>query len=338
MQAPKTRRSEPPSGTRKPQVEHCAGAASAIGARGPVLAGVPAVDGVVAARATTGPAARPRPSSQIATRSVSSSASRTVVLILGRRGVAGLEPVVVGVGRQQVADAEVAGGQPLRPRHPLLGEHRLVAGQQHRLGDRGDLPAGHPGDGDGPLPAAVRRVGGREAVGDDPLGLEVGAEVLADVLGAGRDLDGGCPRQVDGAGQDRVGGGAAERGGGHERRFSPIGGRSGHRPARPGGRNPAGWVRGADAAGEVRGGIPRRRPAYQVRCDAVRTRRTPGHPRQGRRRVRPRQADRAARASTPPATRWSRSRWPTRCSSRCPPARPAAGSRSTCSSPWRRSQ
>ena len=54
-QTPNTRRSEPPSGTRKPQVEHGAGAASAIGARRAVLAGVPAVDGVVAADRARGP-------------------------------------------------------------------------------------------------------------------------------------------------------------------------------------------------------------------------------------------------------------------------------------------
>ena len=38
---------------------------------------------------------------------------------------------------------------------------------------------------------------------------------------------------------------------------------------RTGGPEPAGWVRGADAAGAVRGGVPRRRPAYPVRRDAV---------------------------------------------------------------------
>jgi hypothetical protein len=54
------------------------------------------------------------------------------------------------------------------------------------------------------------------------LGLEVGAEVLAHVLGAGGHLDRSGSGHVDGTGQDGVAGRPAGGGSGHGRRFSPI--------------------------------------------------------------------------------------------------------------------
>ena len=87
--------------------------------------------------------------------------TRALRLVLGRErvgaGVAGLEARVVGGGRQQVAHAEVAGGDPLLPGQPLRRHQRALAGQQHDLVDGGDLRAGGPGDGDGPAPTQVRR-------------------------------------------------------------------------------------------------------------------------------------------------------------------------------------
>ena len=70
-----------------------------------MVAGVPAVNGVVAAdrREDSRPTQTELP-------------QRDLIGVLASDGVAGLEPVVVGAGRQQVADAEVTGLQPLATR------------------------------------------------------------------------------------------------------------------------------------------------------------------------------------------------------------------------------
>ena len=137
--------------------------------------------------------ARPRPSSQ------ADLLDRRVVGEHVARG----QPLVVGRGRQQVADAEVARLEPLLPGQPAGREQRVGAGQQHRLADRDVLAARHPGDGDGPPPAAVAGEAAVEVVGDQPFAL-------------GHDLAGGRRRRsastsvmrgtghLDGGGADLV--------------------------------------------------------------------------------------------------------------------------------------
>ena len=111
------------------------------------------------------PAAPPRP------RTPGSSAAA----LLAR--VAGLQPQVLGLGRQQIAGAQVAGAQPLAPRHPLGREQRVGAGQQHGLVQGDVLGAGGPGDGHRPAPAPVPGLLALEEVGDDAVPVGDGFEV-----------------------------------------------------------------------------------------------------------------------------------------------------------------
>ncbi len=116
------------------------------------------------------------------------------------------EPVVVVLDGQQVAGSEVLGADPLVPRDPLGRDDGTRAGQQRHLAE-GDrcvrvVHGGH--DRDGPGPAAVAGLGGREVVGGRADGgvardvLGVHPEGLADLAGlvVGR-LDRSSPREID---------------------------------------------------------------------------------------------------------------------------------------------
>ena len=135
-----------------------------------------------------------------------------VELGVARGRPAGLEARVVGAERQHVARADVAGAQPLGPRHPLGAEDRVVAGQQLGLAHGRDAAARHARHRDRPLPAAVAAGQGGEPVGDQALALDDDAEVLADVCGVAGQLDRDLTCEVDGRAEDGV-----LRGGGHVR-------------------------------------------------------------------------------------------------------------------------
>src|SRR4051812_44237675 len=103
------------------------------------------------------------------------------------------EPRVVGAGREQVTDAQVARTQPLAPRNPLRREQCVVAGEQHDLVDADGLGARRADERDRPAPAAVGGVERREEVRDDAFLVGLDPEVVADK--AGGLLLGGGPRE-----------------------------------------------------------------------------------------------------------------------------------------------
>jgi|GEM_PF-6058459 len=103
------------------------------------------------------------------------------------------QPGIVRGARQQVAGAQVAGLQPLAPRHPVRRAQRVLARQQHHLGHRG-FGLRRPHHGDRPVPADVAGQRGGEGVGDGKLALRLHAEVLTD-LGTGH-LHGSGPGQL----------------------------------------------------------------------------------------------------------------------------------------------
>ena len=74
--------------------------------------------------------------------------------VVARERDRGHQPLVVRPARQQVADAEVAGADPLAPRHPGRREQGVRAGQQHALAHRDHLGPRRPGHRDRPAPAA----------------------------------------------------------------------------------------------------------------------------------------------------------------------------------------
>ena len=137
--------------------------------------------------------------------------ARGLVVGLERVGaaVAGLEPGVVGRRGVQVAGVEVAGAHALGPRHPRGGQDRVVAGEQHDLGDGRCLAVRHDGDGHGPGPAAVAAGQAGEGVGGEAVGGGGDADVVTDVV-RGRDLEHRGAGEVDGRRQDGV-----RRGRGH---------------------------------------------------------------------------------------------------------------------------
>lgn len=189
------------------------------GGAGPADAVVPAGGGPVAALLRQHPDA-PEPRLP----------QRLPVAVLLDLGVAGSEPDVVGRGRQQVAGAEVAGTQPLQPRHPLRGEQGVLARQQDALADGHDLGARRPRHGDGPAPPLVGGVEALEVVRDHAVALGAETEMLADGLGS-RGLLRGLTGEVD-----RLGAGGVDRG-----------------RARPASR-PGGGTSGGGADGGTRGG------------------------------------------------------------------------------------
>ncbi len=127
--------------------------------------------------------------------------------------VARHQPGIIRRGRQQITRAQITRLQPLAPRHPLRGQQRTLAGQQHdlghaRLGLRGADQRHRP------VPAEVTRQGTRETVGGGVFGLgphaQVGADLRAGLAGladpdvrAGQ-IDGGSSGQIDGGGENRV--------------------------------------------------------------------------------------------------------------------------------------
>ena len=160
---------------------------------------------------------RPSPSSRPPARTCArSSASSGVVA----EGVRRHEPRVVLLDGQQVARGQVAGLDPLLVRHPLGRDDRLVAGQQHDLVDGDLLLPRRPGDGDRPAPAAVAGAGAGEEVGDHPLALGQGAEVLADVARPPRSSRAARATSTA-ASDDGVGLGSGGSSHGHRRDSSP---------------------------------------------------------------------------------------------------------------------
>ncbi|GAB3996393.1 hypothetical protein GCM10029992_16380 [Glycomyces albus] len=131
-QAPKATRIEPASGRKNPQVPHLAeaGADSLMGPAAPVAL-VPALRGLGPAVAVEHPLA---PQPQL----VGDVLDSVVLGVL----VGGHEAVVLGFGRQDLADADLPGLEAIGPRHPRRRQQRLRARQQRRLGDRGDARAG----------------------------------------------------------------------------------------------------------------------------------------------------------------------------------------------------
>lgn len=95
------------------------------------------------------------------------------------------QSLVVRTGRHQVTGLEVTGTNSLSPWHPGGREQRVSARQQQALADRDDLRPGSPAHRDGPLPADVSRVKALKQVRDDPVALDLGAEMLANEARAG---------------------------------------------------------------------------------------------------------------------------------------------------------
>ena len=117
--------------------------------------------------------------------------------------VARHQPGVVAGRRQQITGTEVARLDPLLPRHPLGGQQRRRAGNQHDFANRGLGCAGAGGHDDRPLPAAVARHVGQESMRSSGRVLEAGTQVLAEgVLAA--ELDDRRARLLDGAHQHRL--------------------------------------------------------------------------------------------------------------------------------------
>src|SRR4051794_26466789 len=131
----------------------------------PAVAGVPAFDRVDPA--AEGQAARPTETEL--------EGDGGGVLVVGREERGG-QPDVIGLRRQQVADAEVTGPQSFAPRHPWGREQSLVTGQQDDLVDGGDLGAWRPAERDRPPPSAVGGVERGEVVGADAVAVAVNAE------------------------------------------------------------------------------------------------------------------------------------------------------------------
>ena len=148
--------SGPASRTRKPQPPQRPGADWASGYVGTLLAVVPALRGQVAALERE----HPRPTEA---ELVDDRCSLVVGALAGE--VRRHEPQVVLVGREQVAGRQVAGLDPLAPRHPRRGDDGLVAGQQHDLVDGDGVLAGHVRDRHGPDPAGVARLACRRSSG-----------------------------------------------------------------------------------------------------------------------------------------------------------------------------
>ena len=191
-QTPNISDSGPAIRTRKPQVVHVSGAACASG------------DSGRRRRRTTARAARSRPSGEsVRTRPRPRSLATLRICALSSSSSGSSPKEYVGTSRGSSSSTgsrspgrQVAGLDPLAVGHPLRGDDRLLAGDQHDLVDGDRLLAGGPGHGDRPAPAGVARAGAREEMGDDALALDHVAEVLADVGGADL-LDQGGARLVD---------------------------------------------------------------------------------------------------------------------------------------------
>lgn len=141
-------------------------------------------------------------------------------------GPARFETGVLRLGGQQVAGPHVAGPEPLAPGHPLGGEERVGAGQQHRFVKRDVLGAGCPGDRHRPAPAPVTGLFGLEIVGDDPVPLGDQCHMLTHHPGRGGFLRRrACEvyrlgaQTVRGGGTGRT---ASRRRSTHRSRFSPY--------------------------------------------------------------------------------------------------------------------
>ena len=281
-----------------------------------------------------------------------------------RLGV-GVERVVAeGVGRhqarvlvldgEQVAGREVAGLEPLLVGDPRRRHDRVGAGDEHDLVDGGLAAVRGTGQRHRPAPAGVAGARAGEQVGDDELTLALGTEVLTDVGGVRQVEDHGA-REVGGRGQGGVGRGLGE--GDHCRIMAnpgrpvsstcPPGSSCAPRDhphgriepmtadhAAPPRRDRVGRASGAPDAGcgppvagwAVGSPGPPGRPAGRAASPCSR----PGAPPAPRAPATPASpASSGCTPSTPRATPRSRSRWPARCSSRCPPARHAARSRSS---------
>src|SRR5690606_21146013 len=99
-----------------------------------------------------------------------------------RLDVRGYEPFVVGTGRQEVTDPEIARLEPLVPRNPRRRKERLFPRQQHGLTHRRAPAAGSPGHRDRPAPAAIAANGALEEVRDDPVAFGHYADVRTDPI------------------------------------------------------------------------------------------------------------------------------------------------------------
>ena len=87
---------------------------------------------------------------------------------------------VVGRSRPDDADDEVAGLDPLAPRHPRRGGDRRFPGKEHHLIDGHDLRARWARHCYRPMPADVSGIGAGESVRNDTLVLGVRAQVITD--------------------------------------------------------------------------------------------------------------------------------------------------------------
>ena len=120
--------------------------------------------------------------------------------VAGRR-VAGHQPRVVAKRGEKVAGTQVAGTDPLLPRHPCGCQQRRRTRHQHDLADRRVVGTGMSRDHDCPLPAAVSGQVGQEAMGGGGVVVVGDADVLADRVAA--ELDDRGFRLLDRPVQDR---------------------------------------------------------------------------------------------------------------------------------------
>ncbi len=94
--------------------------------------------------------------------------------------VSGHQPGIVGRRGQQVTGAQIAGTDPLLPRHPFGRQQRCRPRDEHDFADRGVISTRARGHDDSPLPTPVTGHIGEKAMGGRRRVLEPGAEILAD--------------------------------------------------------------------------------------------------------------------------------------------------------------
>ncbi len=109
---------------------------------------------------------------------------------------------VLGGRGEQVAGAEVAGPEPVLPRHPRRRQQGRRSRHEHDLADRCVVGPGMRRDNHGPLPALIAGLVGQETVGGGIRVVECRTQVLTD--GVAAVFDDRSARLVDGAHQHRL--------------------------------------------------------------------------------------------------------------------------------------